>query len=119
MDSEEAYRDTLNSGASFLVAPHNLRFEKRVQKATNKIRDGVKDSIQYIMGKHDKAEAKRLYGLPPEIVKVKKGKKPQEIERTEAFRDLVDKNIPGQSVNGRKMNQPSVSLYAKLKKRIQ
>ena len=57
LDSEEAYRDTLNSGASFLVAPHNLRFDKQVQTATNKIRDGVKDSIQYIMGKHDKAEA--------------------------------------------------------------
>ena len=58
--------------------------------------------------------------MSPESIlesKRKSGNQNTSMEKTETFLELVNRNIPGKSLNGRPVLQPDASLYKKFKKR--
>lgn len=107
----------MNKGASYLVAPHNLTFNNRAMNVTHGNHSRVVSDIKAIIDRHNAAEAQKLAGLSPEIVAERKTQKPPEIQRTEELLSKINKNLPGQVVNGRKLTQPHVRIYDKLRRR--
>lgn len=75
----------MNRGASFLVAPHNLSFNKRSIQACDSNHAKVVDGLESILQKHKIEEEKKTKGLSDELVKQLKNKKPAEVMRTEAL----------------------------------
>ena len=58
--SEASHESSLfNRGASYLVAPHNLTFNKNAVDANAQNRSNVIESIQTILTKHKFEEAKK------------------------------------------------------------
>ena len=58
--------------------------------------------------------------MSPESIlesKRKSGNQNTSMDKTEAFLELVNRNIPGKSLNGRPVLQPDAGLYKKFKKR--
>ena len=78
-------REMMNRGASFLVAPHNLTFNKRAIEASQQNHNNVLSSIEQILGKHNAKEAKAMKGMTEEMAKKRQANKPANIKRTEAF----------------------------------
>ena len=50
--SKEVNMETLNRGASFLVAPHNIQFNKRSMKVSEVNHQKVVDGLEQILYKH-------------------------------------------------------------------
>lgn len=74
----------MNRGASYLVASHNMVFNKTAIKATESNHVKVVDSMQKILNKHEAKEARKVLHMSPEMkAKKKQGVKPPEIIRTE------------------------------------
>lgn len=65
--SKEAMAETMNRGASFLVAPHNLSFDKRSINATSGNHAKVVDGLESILQKHKIEEEKKTKGLSEEL----------------------------------------------------
>ena len=59
----------MNTGASFLVAPHNLSFNKRAIQASEENHNNVLSSINHILAKHNASEAKQLKCMTEEMAK--------------------------------------------------
>ena len=92
----DATHGPMNRGATFLVAPQNLTFNKRAIRANEQNHVKVMDSIQGIISKYDEKEAKRLRGLSLESEDRKRAvKKPPNIERTEALMNQIKQNKGG------------------------
>ena len=66
----------MNKGASFLVAPHNLTFNKRAIAASSKNHENVLSSIEHILAKHNAKEAKAMQGMTEEMAKKRMAQKP-------------------------------------------
>ena len=107
----------MNRGASYLVTPHNLSFNKRAIKAAGTNHDKVVGSIQSMIDKHEFKQAKRMRGMTEEMAKKARAQKPANIIRTQRVLDELNRNSPGQQINGRRMTQPDTSLYQKMLKK--
>ena len=59
----------MNRGASYLVTPHNLAFNKRAIQAAEKNHENVVSSIKKVLDKHEVKEAKRMRGMTEEMAK--------------------------------------------------
>ena len=81
----EGPNNMLNKGASFLVAPHNLTFNKRAVQASSSNHENVLNSIETILAKHNSKEEKAMRGMTEEMQKKRMANKPANIIRTEAF----------------------------------
>ena len=86
----------LNKGTSFLVAPHNLSFNKRAMEASKSNHTKVLGSIEKILAKHNAKEAKAMRGMTEEMAKKRMANKPNNIIRTEAFYNQINSNKAGQ-----------------------
>ena len=58
--SKAQQKETLNRGASFLVAPHNLTYDKRAIKASEANTSSVIQNLESILQNHKDAEEKKL-----------------------------------------------------------
>ena len=85
----------LNKGTSFLVAPHNLSFNKRAMEASKSNHTKVLGSIEKILAKHNAKEAKAMRGMTEEMAKKRMANKPNNIIRTEAFYNQINSNRAG------------------------
>ena len=65
----EGPNNMLNKGASFLVAPHNLTFNKRAVQASSSNHENVLNSIETILAKHNAKEEKAMRGMTEEMQK--------------------------------------------------
>ena len=115
--SREVNQETLNRGASFLVAPHNLTFNKHAIQASGSNHQKVVEGLESILKQHSEAEEKALKGLSPEMAASKKSQKSIEVVRTEAMLNKIMANNGGQQINGRKLVQPDLKLYNKMQKK--
>lgn len=70
--SKEITTETMNRGASFLVAPHNLSFNKRSIQASDSNHQNVLAGLESILHKHQVAEEKKMKGLSEELVRTLK-----------------------------------------------
>ena len=74
--SSTNYSDTveqpLNRGTSYLVAPHNVTFNKKGMDASNANHIKVVNSLQGILDKHDAKESRAVKGMSPEMMKMRK-----------------------------------------------
>ena len=70
--SKELTTETMNRGASFLVAPHNLSFNKRSIQASDGNHQNVIAGLESILYKHQIEEEKKMKGLSEELVKTLK-----------------------------------------------
>jgi len=114
--SKKAKLQTLNKGASFLVQPHNLSFNKHAIKVTEQNHQRVIGDLHNILNKHEIAEARKLKGLSEEMAAQKKRKKPVPILKTEALLSKINTNFAGQQINGRLVPQPDSGLYKRMRK---
>ena len=85
----------LNKATSFLVAPHNLSFNKRAMEASKSNHKNVLSSIEKILAKHNAKEAKAMRGMTEEMAKKRMANKPNNIIRTEAFYNQINSNKAG------------------------
>ena len=106
--NKEMRKETLNRGASFLVAPHNLTFDKKAIIASETSHNKVIEDLEKILSKHKAAESKRLEGLSADMIESRRNAKGIEIIRTEALLNKFSQNLRGQLVNGRKLTEPDV-----------
>ena len=83
--SKEANMETLNRGASFLVAPHNISFNKHSKQVAEANHSRVVEGLESILHKHKLLEEEKTKGLSEELAKQVKGNKPPEVRRTEAL----------------------------------
>ena len=83
--SKEANAETLNRGASFLVAPHNMSFSKHTKNVAEANHTRVVEGLESILHKHKLLEEQKTKGLSEELAKQVKGNKPAEVRRTEAL----------------------------------
>ena len=65
--SKKARLNSMNKGASFLVQPHNLVYNKRALDAVDGNHHRVLGDLQQILDKHEAAEAKKIRGLSLEM----------------------------------------------------
>ena len=65
--TKEATAETMNKGISYLVAPHNLSFNKRAIQTNGSNHTSVIGSIQEILDRHNVKESKKLKGMSPEM----------------------------------------------------
>ena len=76
----------MNRGASFLVAPQNLTFDKRAIQASESNTASVIKNLESILQSHKDAEEKRLQGVSEEIAAdMRLNKRSIEVLRTEAL----------------------------------
>lgn len=99
------------------MAPHNLTFNKNAVKAHTSNRASVIESFSKILARNAVEEANQLKKMQSEADSASKEplRKSQNVKNTEAILSIVNRNIPGKSVNGRVLVQPDKSLYQKLK----
>ena len=65
--SNKVNRETLNKGASFLVAPHNMSYNKHAVKVSDKNHQKVIDDLETILNRHKEEEEKQMKGLSEEM----------------------------------------------------
>lgn len=80
--NKEMRKETLNKGASFLVAPHNLTFDKKAIIAAERNHKKVIEDLETILSNHKAAEEKRLEGLSADMIEARSNAKGIEIIRT-------------------------------------
>ena len=85
----------MNKGASFLVAPHNMSYNKHAVKASDKNHQHVINDLENILNRHKAIEEKQMKGLSEEMAAQKKSKKSQEVIRTESFLKQMNTNFGG------------------------
>ena len=49
------------------MAPHNLSFNKRAQRATHSNREKVAEQLQAIIDKHNSEQEKKMKNMSPEM----------------------------------------------------
>ena len=59
--------ETLNRGASFLVAPHNISFDKHSKKVCESNHSKVVEGLESILKKHKLLEEQKMKGLSEEL----------------------------------------------------
>ena len=123
----------MNTCASFLVAPHNLTYDKRTIAVYDKNKDKVIGECSKIIKKYDDEWLKKMKGMgytsfgdnsdtdndleAKELMMQKNKLKPRQIVHTEALVSKLRRNSQGQQVHGRQMIKPDQKLYQKMIKK--
>ena len=78
-------KETFNRGASFLVAPHNVTYDRKTRHASELNHYKVVENLESILQKHKADEDKKMQGLSAEIASSMQKTKPAAVTRTEAL----------------------------------
>ena len=116
MCTKESGLRKMNSGASFLVAPINTYYDKKMQEALGSNKDQVKKKLDDHLQYFQKIEDRKCRGLSDELIAEKKKHRPPEVRRIEGMLNTIVANNQGGKVHGREVRKPHSTVVQRIQK---
>ena len=104
----------MNSGASFISAPINTYYDKKITEALNQNKEKVTKKLDSLLRYHISKEEAKIKGLSEELQAEKRRHRPPEVKRIETMLSTIGQNYQGNKVNGREVRLPHNTIVNRI-----